>query len=350
VEPDQIKSSALFDMGFPEHYIPVALQLANNSMDQAAELILRMKGRASDLDAVNVNSGMAVAGANLRLASGGSSGGFGAPSLSYAATGSDTAHLHSHGHSVNNSAVGGVLLPRSNSDPSITPRDEITVTASASSIRTASSTVEFLSDDLTSEGNDTNSNSCTDKDIDSALCPMCSSDDILKRDQLIPCNGCERNFHASCLGFRRIPFSLKTPKERMNREKYILKHYGLWMCQDCVVELENRVSSPSRQAADDSHVLNASSPHSAGLGLVSAGGGKFQFADSSSGANRPSPGGHSSPAVGVSSSPIGGFSSGSASSMLGSLRVPPMPSQAQTRHDQVPTMYILCFTNCKGGV
>jgi hypothetical protein len=305
VEPDTNKSNALGDMGFPSNYIPVALQLANNSMDQAAELILRMKSRAAELEAAAAAGGGSATGSSVsRLGLGmgmggaaGAAGQGGVPSISYNAMGADI--------NANGSSGGSERIPRSNSDPSLAPSEDSAAYSISmrrpSGTSSSSSTVEFPSD--TSDG--------LDSDVDASTCPVCSSDDVLKRDQLIPCNGCERNFHAACLGFRRIPFTMKTAKEKTNREKYILKHYGLWMCQDCVVELESRVSTPNR--ADGG---GGGRPLTPGGGRAGNGSGNGSGDGS---ARSPMPGG-------------GG--SGGVTSPNGS-RVSPMPAQAQSKHDQV---------------
>ena len=59
----------------------------------------------------------------------------------------------------------------------------------------------------------------------SAVCFTCLKDDRPKRNQLVPCSACHREFHTFCLGRRAVPFTLKTTRERQNREKFILKQY-----------------------------------------------------------------------------------------------------------------------------
>ena len=69
-------------------------------------------------------------------------------------------------------------------------------------------------------------------------CVLCQDLNDLKQDQLIQCINCLCYFHTHCVGTRRIPFGLKSEKERMNHEKYVLKFYGTWCCSsvglDCV--------------------------------------------------------------------------------------------------------------------
>lgn len=66
------------------------------------------------------------------------------------------------------------------------------------------------------------------------ICSVCNEDNHMKRDQLVQCVSCAQEYHTTCFGARRIPFSLKTTKEKQNREKFIKKHYHDWRCSACV--------------------------------------------------------------------------------------------------------------------
>jgi hypothetical protein len=66
-----------------------------------------------------------------------------------------------------------------------------------------------------------------------AVCAICNDDSFLKRDQLVPCTCCKQQYHTQCFGARRIPFTIKSVTERKNRDRYIAKHYGQWVCSSC---------------------------------------------------------------------------------------------------------------------
>jgi hypothetical protein len=65
---------------------------------------------------------------------------------------------------------------------------------------------------------------------DCGICFSCA-DDI--RDQLVPCAMCRQTYHTKCFGGKRIPFSLKSVKERTNRDRYISKYFSDWICLTC---------------------------------------------------------------------------------------------------------------------
>jgi len=73
-------------------------------------------------------------------------------------------------------------------------------------------------------------------------CSVCEDDSAAKDDQLVNCTVCQLGYHAICVGARRIPFTLKSAKERENRTKYIQKHYSSWKCKSCK-ELEGSPTS-----------------------------------------------------------------------------------------------------------
>lgn len=83
----------------------------------------------------------------------------------------------------------------------------------------------------------------------SPICQECGKDDPLKLDQIIVCTNCSAHVHTTCEGLRRIPFTLKTDKERQNRMKYIQKHYSQFMCKECRGSSQTRSRSNSRGSA-----------------------------------------------------------------------------------------------------
>jgi hypothetical protein len=211
VDPEASKITALTGMGFPEHYSQAALRLCNNSMDHAAELIQRMKARATELD-----QGL---GGGLRVA-GGTSASPGSPSTrkttstvtaglarlaGYGGNGSDLNSLRSGttGETLISDSVGGVDLESAS-------LDSVSLQGTVGSLVLSASEAD-----------------------DGPVCPECERDDAARRDQLISCTGCGQHFHTTCLSYRRIPFTLQTVKERENREKYIAKYYSTWTCREC---------------------------------------------------------------------------------------------------------------------
>ena len=217
VDPEASKITALTGMGFPEKFAQAGLRLCNNSMDHAAELIQRMKSRASELDqsqlqmvgspngspskwtnSNNNNNVQTQAAGFVRMPYAGAGGDHGSSSQR---TGTSVETLISD-------SVGGILGMESLGSASV---DSVSLQS------TIGSSV-LLSTSEADEG---------------PICPECERDDVTKRDQLISCTGCGQHFHTTCLNYRRIPFTLQTTKERENREKYIAKYYSSWACREC---------------------------------------------------------------------------------------------------------------------
>lgn len=87
------------------------------------------------------------------------------------------------------------------------------------------------------------------------LLPLSTS--LLKK-KIIWCLWIYENFHDNSiisvnryLGLRRIPFTLKTDKEKQNREKYIRKHYSQYQCKECKAG-SSRSRSGSRSGTNQS--------------------------------------------------------------------------------------------------
>jgi hypothetical protein len=206
IQPDPSKSAALVDMGYGENYATVALQLSNNLLDLAAEFIQRMKARSTELQ----NSTGAPArphSASVSLLGGDKS----YEGLSFAASGARVTPAKGLPAAFSVDGAGG--------------------SADAAAAPVAGSVPE--SEDA----------------LPNPVCPICKEDSIVKADQLIPCRACSIQYHTTCFGARRIPFSLKTIKERQNRDKYISKHYGTWRCESCTknnieIRADGAVTSP----------------------------------------------------------------------------------------------------------
>ena len=70
-------------------------------------------------------------------------------------------------------------------------------------------------------------------DDPSAICNICGDSDPLKRDQLVCCSTCTKFQHTLCFGGRKIPFGLRTLRDKQNRDKYMSKAFSGWRCGDC---------------------------------------------------------------------------------------------------------------------
>lgn len=81
--------------------------------------------------------------------------------------------------------------------------------------------------------------------ISEGLCATCNDNDPMKRDQLVPCTSCNKCYHTMCFGDRKIPFGINNQVDRRSREKFLMKNYSQWSCQECVGE-----SSSSRKLLD----------------------------------------------------------------------------------------------------
>ena len=202
VDPSNVE--ALENSGYPDKFIKSALKLSNNSMEKAAELIQKMMARDIDLkgDSETKDSVTAVPFSTSSTIS-----------RSYSATGKE---LQQQAHTL-------LTSKRLDVDP---------FTGLNTLITDGDQDIESLSEDdeeeedgqiLDPDGEDLES---LVSDIEpNAVCFTCLKDERARRNQLVPCSACHREFHTFCLGRRAVPFSLKTTKERQNREKFILKNY-----------------------------------------------------------------------------------------------------------------------------
>ena len=108
--------------------------------------------------------------------------------------------------------------------------------------------------------------------VSGSKCLVCGDDSSTKEDQIVNCVDCNQSFHAVCVGGRRIPFTLKSAKERENRTKYIAKHYGGWRCEVCKVKhaeiVEDKIGSPKHGSTENRkrEYINDSSNEDGGLG------------------------------------------------------------------------------------
>ena len=249
VEPESNKNTSLSEMGYPDQYITVALQLSDNDIDVAAELITNMKLRAQELDQLCPpsanNSGKHlshVAAADKFISDGVDS----TPAMAVAkkqlksATAIDLQQFESPEQSpssgdnfsfvgtANHGAVASPLPPTFVAAPllgqagvtdysTLARRHELLNVGGADGVGPSSALESLIEVDQV------------------PTCPTCKEDNVLKREQLVCCLLCCCYFHSGCIANgRRIPFTLKTPKERANRDKYLNKYYKGWRCVTCI--------------------------------------------------------------------------------------------------------------------
>lgn len=80
-------------------------------------------------------------------------------------------------------------------------------------------------------------------------CSVCLDESTAKDDQLVNCTECQLSYHAMCVGARRIPFTLKSAKERENRSKYVAKHYSTWRCKSCKEQEQGHMASSPKSSS-----------------------------------------------------------------------------------------------------
>ena len=201
VETDPVLLSELEDSGYPTKYISSALKLANNNFEIAGQFIQKMMARDVDLrgDSESKDSITAVPFSNSPPKR--------KTSCSYSDSGRD---LHQNPHAL--------LTGRKFDVDPFTGLNTLLTDGDLVDIEDLSE--EEQEDDV--EDNDIESVSSYGSNL---ICSICSNDDVLQKDQLVPCAACRLEFHTTCLGRRLVPFSLKTPKERQAREKFISKNY-----------------------------------------------------------------------------------------------------------------------------
>ncbi len=251
VEPESNKNTSLSEMGYPDQYITVALQLSDNDIDIAAELITNMKLRAQELDQIcppsannsgkyimntaaadkSTNDGVentpatnavkkqhkSAAAIDLQQFESPEQSPSSADNFSFAA---NRNHEISHTGSspLPPSFVAAPLLGQAGvTDYSTLARRHELLNIGADGVGPSSALESLIEVDQV------------------PICPTCAEDNVLKREQLVSCLLCCCYFHSGCIANgRRIPFTLKTPKERANRDKYLNKYYKGWRCITCI--------------------------------------------------------------------------------------------------------------------
>ncbi|CAI5726409.1 unnamed protein product [Peronospora destructor] len=70
--------------------------------------------------------------------------------------------------------------------------------------------------------------------LNSPLCDTCKEDDYMMRAQIVQCMGrCERYYHTTCVGLRKILFGLATMNDCTNHAAYLTKFLSTWECDAC---------------------------------------------------------------------------------------------------------------------
>ena len=102
-------------------------------------------------------------------------------------------------------------------------------------------------------------------DDPTAICNICGDSDPLKRDQLVCCSACTKFQHTICFGGRKIPFGLRTLRDKQNRDKYMSKAFSGWRCGDCTNQADKEnVSNTNLDLTE----ANASTMASASIAIV----------------------------------------------------------------------------------
>ena len=254
VEPDGLKSTALTRMGFPEQYSTVALQLSNNSMDTAAELILSMKNRAEELCRIEKNYEIMMSRKVAHDSSGSLASIASEDPIAESKDGCTVVEVEGQGRAISAPPQGQTI---SSPHPAIGVNALSSATLGSQSTLLSSMTVF-------------------------PVCPVCCEDSVMKREQLISCSSCQRYYHTVCCNLRRIPFSLKTTKERVNRDKYVVKYYSQWACTNC--DGSGSIGSSSGAAAGKGNQENASANPNPNTSLAAPGMGKLSIST-----HRPAP-------------------------------------------------------------
>ena len=252
VEPESNKNTSLSEMGYPDQYITVALQLSDNDIDVAAELITNMKLRAQELDQICPpsanNSGKYIM--NTTAADKSANDGVeNTPAMNVvkqqhkSATAIDLQQFESPEQSPSSSEKNSFAVNTNHdishaAESSPLPPSFVAAPLLGQAGVTDYSTLARRHELLNIGADGVGPSSVLESliEVDQVpICPTCTEDNVLKREQLVFCLLCCCYFHSGCIANgRRIPFTLKTPKERANRDKYLNKYYKGWRCITCI--------------------------------------------------------------------------------------------------------------------
>mmetsp|Transcript_3581 Transcript_3581/g.5570 ORF Transcript_3581/g.5570 Transcript_3581/m.5570 type:complete len:1660 (+) Transcript_3581:100-5079(+) len=234
VEPDAQLCCQLAESGFPSEYIAVALQLANKDMDTAIRVMELLVERSRELrDQKSVRPALPASPYDVKLSK---------VSLGVARSGEKARRTMT-------------LQTESAAMKLFTENDDKKQRERSSSSRKSSSerrsrrershrSSSSKDSDATSRGQSPTPSEGSHSSDSAVTCAICNDDSYTKRDQLVPCAECKRLYHTQCFGARRIPFTIKSVKERTNRDKYIAKHYSSWACPNCAQKTGSGTGSP----------------------------------------------------------------------------------------------------------
>lgn len=199
VVPDPDKSSTLVERGFSEYYVPIALQLTNNSLDDASNLINKINSRVHELNESD------------RTTPGGTGSGNGTEGTANGRPSSND----SRGTGSNRPSFSLFSNNDSSSSNVSSDRAKLMLTSEDSNINNLTTIIPLISSYKGSKD----------------MCGICSNNDPKNNDQLVPCCECENIYHTYCFGGRKIPFS--SIDEKLKFDKYLTFHYGSWKCKPC---------------------------------------------------------------------------------------------------------------------
>ena len=189
----------LEDSGYPTKFITPALQLSNNRKELAAELIQKMMARDVDLKGDGETKDSVT----------------------------EVPFSHTAPVEVSPSSSTGNLADGAKAHKQkVSPHRKMALDP-FTGMNTLMTDGGVDIEDLSGESEDDNEHEGSmNSPLDNgSVCCECQKDEPIRRDQLVPCSACRREFHTFCLGRRAVPFSLRTNKERQGREKFITKNY-----------------------------------------------------------------------------------------------------------------------------
>ena len=198
--------------GHPPQYITSSLKLSNNNSELAVELLQKIIARSVDVKSGdNENEGEGI---QSSVPFSGATSASRSASISYTAVGSDVSQItptQIKGKRLNVDPFSGLNTLMTDGDLDVDDFSE--------------DEEEEEEDDEDDDNGEITPRTRLDDVLPGPPCSECRKDLIEKRDQLVPCSACHRQFHAFCLGRRPVPFSLRSTKDRQSRQKYISQNY-----------------------------------------------------------------------------------------------------------------------------
>lgn len=233
LEPDPSKFSEITADDVGEEalstYTPVALQLSANSVQEAVMLVKLMKRREEEV------AGKALATTASTVTKSSDSSIEITPSASAASVSGPRARDH---------LMNAVEVMQEGAEAEELERKSLSGSGNAG----GSSATSSANASAPGEG----------VVLDSNTCAACFSSEYSKRDQLLHCSECNYFYHTGCTGTRKIPFTIKTHRERESRDKYIKKYFPQWKCPNCTQRLLALSGSDSNGAEGEPVAVESS--------------------------------------------------------------------------------------------